>query len=568
MPTATTGDYWYVLAAWTRSVADTLAPGERDLFWLLCCLEEHDRERWILGNLWPYLWGQLGRDGVPPSLDDALLAVVATGLATVLPETGDTDQSYTSHPGVAEAGRAQAGTPFRDTADTVASTFWASVHQQTSGDTSGATVHTGLAQRAGLAAVPYLIRQQQWADAAYLLERVFFIGSSRANAAAMLPAVQEVACNDPRQADVLALVLQVLDPPAAETMLRDYLAAAVAAADYRAAAGVAGRLVNLCRGSGRLSEALAFADQKIAYARQASLGPWTQLANEGQRLQVLAMMGQAEHVLAEVARLRGHMDTLPDTRGPEETAIPWNTREALLDTGLDAAIQLAQWGDALDLNAANVASQRDRAAPTTDIARTRFNDYGPLLHLGRTDQALALLQDCLQVFQDAHDITGIGKTLGALASIENQRGHGDAAVRLEFDALRHKYLANDVTAIAISYHNLGLYLPYQGQQPAQTLASHLTASLIRVLIGIGGDNAGSAWDSMRRVAKDLREFGPAAVLPTSVADLDRQLGDIPGTDLPGLIRQLCPDAEAAEQALRGLIAQAQEVASAAPPDEQ
>jgi hypothetical protein len=42
---ATAADYWHVLGAWTRSVADTLAPGERDLFWFVCCPGPADRGR-------------------------------------------------------------------------------------------------------------------------------------------------------------------------------------------------------------------------------------------------------------------------------------------------------------------------------------------------------------------------------------------------------------------------------------------------------------------------------------------------------------------------------------------
>ena len=55
------------------------------------------------------------------------------------------------------------------------------------------------------------------------------------------------------------------------------------------------------------------------------------------------------------------MDTLPATPGPDETATPWNVREMLLDTGRNAARQLGRWSDALDLNAALIASMRDRA---------------------------------------------------------------------------------------------------------------------------------------------------------------------------------------------------------------
>jgi hypothetical protein len=43
-----------------------------------------------------------------------------------------------------------------------------------------------------------------------------------------------------------------------------------------------------------------------------------------------------------------------------------------------------------------------------------------------------------------------------------------------------------------------------------------------------------------------------------VIGLSRQVGEIPGTDLPSLIAQLSPDPDRAEQALSELIAKAQE----------
>jgi tetratricopeptide (TPR) repeat protein len=264
-------------------------------------------------------------------------------------------------------------------------------------------------------------------------------------------------------------------------------------------------------------------------------------------------MGQAGRVFAEVERLLSHMRTLPATPGPNEAAPVWNVREVLLDTGGDAARQLGRWQDALDLNAAQIASKRDRRAPAADVARSRFNDYGPLLRLGRTGQALDLLLDCRQVFQDANDIGPLGKTLSALADTENERGHGDAAIRMERDALRYKYLAGDVIGIAVSYYNLGNYLRRHARQPAPALACHLAAALIRALTGADG-----AGRSVRAAADDLREFGAAAATPPAdVAALCGQIGEIPGADLHRLLTVLAPDPAAAEQALRQLVTQAQ-----------
>ncbi len=552
-------NYLQILAAWTEAITDTLTPGERDLFWFLCCLEEPDRERPVLDANWAVLW-HLRDGGEPPGLGPALAAVADTGLIAIRLRTDDAVESYAIHPGVAEAGRNQAGTSFRGRADIRAAVYWTEIFAASSAEGDG-TEDTGLAVRAALAAVPYLIRQRQWELAAHHLTRAFIRDRSRANAKAMLPAIQQATRHDPSQAGTLALVLQALDPPAAEAVMRDTLATAIAAGNYGDASRMAEQLMYLCRDSGRPSEALGLAERAIDYTRQAGYGPWTQLASEVHRLQVQVVMGPASHVLAEVNRLGDYMVTLPATRGPDEVIDPANVRELLLDTGRDAAFQLERWADALNLSAAFAASLHERNAPAVSIAMSRFNDYGPLLRLGRADEALALVQDCLQNFQDVHDTLMIGRTLAALGTIESERGHGEAAVRFARDALRYEYLAEDVTGIAASYHNHGTYLRYL-RQPASALASHLAAALIRTLIGIGGGQLGTALDSVRNTASDLRELGTDAVPPTSLAALNRQLGDIPSTGLPGLIARLSPDPEAAEATLRSLVVKARELADA------
>jgi CHAT domain len=549
---ASGADYLHVLDAWTRAVTEGLTDGERTLFWFLCCLEEGDRERFVLEVLWPHLWERLGLNVQPPDLDQALAAVAAHGLIAV--RRGP--KLYAIHPGVAVSGREHADEQFRDVVDAEAAAYWRAVYRYASGETGDGRIDTGLTVRAGLAAVPYLMRRQQWTAAGTMLEHAFNRDPTRANAAAALPSIREIADHDARQAGVLAMLLEVLDAAAAERQMRAYIDAAVSHGDYWAATAISGRLVYLCLGSGRLAEALTLADQRADYSRRAELGPWTQLLDEVLRLQVLNAMGQAESVLAEVQRLREYMRTLRSTAGPEEAVSPWNVRETLLDTGRDAASQLGQWDDALDLNAAQAASKRDRAATAAEIARARFNDYGPLLRLGRIDQALALLLECRQIFQDARDIQMLGKTLSALADTENKRGHGDAAIRLERDALRYKYLAGDVIAVAVSYHNLGLNLRRHAHQAAPALACHLAAALIRALTGAEGTEG-----SARAAVTDLREFGADATMPADVPGLCRQVGDIPGAELDRLLAALTPDPDTLEQAFQELVAAVREAAS-------
>ena len=80
------------------------------------------------------------------------------------------------------------------------------------------------------------------------------------------------------------------------------------------------------------------------YTRQAGLGPWIQLHDEAKRLHVLSLMGQTGKVLAEVQRLRGHMETLPLTSEELDTVPAWSVREQLLGTGREAALRLRSRG--------------------------------------------------------------------------------------------------------------------------------------------------------------------------------------------------------------------------------
>ena len=536
-------DYLSVLAAWASAVAGTLTAGERDLFMFLCCLEETDRIAAVLDGTWAGFSGRLERGEQPPGLDQALAVLSARGLAVIRGE-GGSYESCAVHPGVAAAGRAAAGEQFRSFVDTEVSGFWATVFGQASGG-DGGSVNTAVLVRAGLAAVPYLVRRQQWDLAAALLERAFLADPERGVAAAMLPAARLIADSKPRHALLLSTILRVSDPAPAYGAMRRYLNTVADADDHRAAAVAAARLGGLCLTDGRSSEAVTWMDDAAAYTRRAGLGPWTQLGAETRRLQVSAAKGEAWLVLDEVRRLLSNQ--LPPTDDEQEAVAWWNVREALLGTGRDAAVLLEQWDEALELGAQLFASMRDRSAPDTDLARGRFGDYFPLLRLGRADEAFDLLLQCQQVFRAAGDIKALGMVLSALADAEDARAHGDSTIDLERDALRYKYLSYDVPGIAASYHNLGNYLAMHARQPASALASHLAAALIRALAESGGSG------SVAAAAADQQELGASVTPPADLSDLTRLIGGIPGTDLADLIARLSPDQAAAEYALDQLV---------------
>ena len=340
------------------------------------------------------------------------------------------------HPGVAAAVIAAAGPEVREAADAELAAFWRAVAYQASEREGGED--SGLVVRAGLAAAPYLLRRGDWDTAGALLEHAVIRDRSPGTVQAVLPALRRIAAatGTPADTGVLARALRSVDPGEAERLLRGALDAAVGAGDYRAASAAAGDLVNLLRDAGRLGEALEVAGQKADYTRRAGLGPWTQLADQARRLQVLGLMGEHARVLAEVDRLRAAMAELPARPAASETVAPWNVRETILDIGRSSALATGDWQRCLDLNAEIAASQRERGAGVHEVTRTRFNDAGPLIRLGRLAEAGRLLADCQRVFEDHADTTTLATVLSTRADLEDALGHRQAAADLERAALR------------------------------------------------------------------------------------------------------------------------------------
>ena len=557
---ASTEDYLHVLSAWTAVVSEGLTPGQRTLFWFLCCLEEGDRIRPVTRSNWMDLWNRLRLDGQPPDLDESLAAIAVKGLAAIAPETDGALELYDIHPGVAAAGRARAGKGFQDAVDTELAAYWnESVNFAL--EREGQRRTSGLVVRAGLAAVPYLMRQGQWSNAGTRLLEAFNRNKSRQTAAAILPAMQTIVANgnDPGDVFALARVLELIDPAASERQARAALDAAVERDDSFSASVATLHLIVYCYRSGRLAEALTLIDRHIEYIRRAGLGPWTEVLAETWRLRTLNAMGHAEHVLAEVQRLRAHLTTLPVSAAEiQEIALPFDVREGLFNIGYSAAVQLSRWQDALELNAAAVVSLRDRGASAAEMVTALFNHCGPLIKLGQGDEALTLLLECRRIYENARDIDGLAKVILTLADLEYERGHGDVAINLQRDGLRYSYLAGDVKTIAAACMNHGTTLLRHERQPGPALAHHLATALIGALTGGEGVGRAIYW-----AATDLRSPGGSATVPKDIEDLCVQLAaDIPEADLKALITALCPDPRTIQQTFQELLTRVRAEAAA------
>lgn len=589
-------DFVRALQGWTAGVAGALSPTAGLLFAFLCRLVPEDRRQDILEANWKDFLTRLGaghavaaaalaepEQGLPaalagleavglvgvecPTIDPSQVEAVKALLAAQADQGSGLDPAamsglldalsarattYTIHPGVAETERAAADPAVLAAADVELGNYHIAVyrHGQEREMEGGGSMVTEGARRAA----PYLLRQGRWKVASTLLEQMLARDSSPASLAFALPLLRRIveATADTKEglenAGILAKTLLLTGRTAeADPMLRDLIARGAAQGNYRLASNAAGDLLNLLWISGRLEEALQVAEAKAGYTAQAGLGPWTQLSDEGRRLQVLADMGRYDEVLTSVEALRLQMEALPLESEVDETVSPWNVRETLLNTGHTAAAYSERWEMALTLNAEVVKVKKARGADALDVARTRFNDSGPLLRLRRYDDARALLQSCRAVFEAERDIQGLGNVYGALADLEGKTGGRDAAVRFEEVALGYKYQAGEPDSCAISHHNLANSLERQGTDPAAVLAHHLAAAAILLQM-----RSGLLPTTVRSLAKsDLH------LTPPAFTDVAGSVEAIEGVRFRALFERLprtAPDGDAALAAVWQMVA--------------
>jgi hypothetical protein len=291
---------------------------------------------------------------------------------------------------------------------------------------------------------------------------------------------------------------------------------------------------------------------------------WDRLNAEGGRLQALYQQGRLEDVLAEVARCRAVMAEAADPPPADGVAPAWSVREDILSLGVVAAHGLGRWQEALELNAAVRQSQEDRRAGEVERAVGWFNDYGPLLRLGKAREAQELLYQCRAVFGRAQDITMMGNTLSALADTDAHLGHLNLAVDQETDALRLKYRGTDAEAIAVSHYNLANHLMRADDDPKAVWAHRLAAAVIRHQIGSPrlptsvqsiGRLIGGAEQVNRLISDPDQATEPTPTRsPLTFNDVCQTVDALPGVRFTELVGVLPSRAESGQAAIDAIMA--------------
>jgi tetratricopeptide (TPR) repeat protein len=550
--------FLYALVGWTETTLAGLAASVRLMAEFLACLEDGDRQSTVIDANWADLWRRLEGAGDPPEPRPQLARLVSAALvqAEVLSDVSDQRTSleaYRMHPAMVAAVISSSREQIRAAVDAELGAFWQGLAYQAASLQSGED--TGMVVRAGLAAVPYLLRRADWDAVGGLLESVVDRDQSPGVAHMALSALRRVAeaTGTTRDLAVLGRVLATVDRAEAERLQRDVLGRSLASGDYQVAASVASALAWLLVGSGRLHEALEIAASMRDFAERAGLGPWTVAACQATRLQVLSMMGEHERLLAEGGALRDRLDALSPGRHVGEAVRSWNVYEAVLDTMRNSAAALEDWAAALDLNVGILARKQSRGVGRHEFVITRFNDVIPLIRLDRLAEAGRLLSECQAVLEDEADSPMLARLLSARASLEAELRHYQPAIDFESTALRLLYSRPDPATIAVSHHNLASYLFASGAADRGILCHQLAAALIYRLT-----------DNTHELARTLREAARTLRAPSNPGDdltLAVVTGDVEQTEgvrLAALIRDLNPDPEATESAFTSLLAAAWE----------
>jgi len=523
--TPTDADFDEVLARWTAGAVDRLPDAARRLLVLLCWLEDRDHLSVVAEMIWADAWPALGGSGPAPALTDGIRALEAAALLRT-ERSGTTVAEYTIHPAVASTVRRLSGPDAGKVVDEAAADSHSGAFQWALTRPEGEAGTTVVA--AGIRAAPYLLRQGKWEQARAMLEQCLTRQDDNpADVGLMLPYLRRIAEHTGRPGNTVLLgrALALVAPAEGERLLRQAFDRAATDADRRTAYVAAVELYNVLFQRGRFDEAQAAAEAAETFAAEAGLGAWNEIEVAGLRLQALARSGEHERVLVEVDGLVHRLRDLPTERTARDATNPWNVTETTLDIGRQSALELGRWEDALWFTAEILSSIKRREGGQDVLARTRFSDYGPLIELGRLDEA----EQTIESYQDAlddDDLQGLSMVLQARAALADHRGHLGLARQIGSESLRMAYLTVDSLDIARSHQNLARYLRQDGEQAPADLPgayAHLLAACVLYLL-VGAEHVlDELIGPLARMCRSIDE-----PVPESLATLIAWVERVPG----------------------------------------
>lgn len=441
------------------------------------------------------------------------------GLGLVEARDDDAENTvYALHPGVAEAGRKDAGYEFATRVDDEMGEFWWSVLGRLLSEDQERTEYVIDSAQHG---APYLIRRQRWEKATGMLDQIVLRSPSPAVLDQTIPLLRKIvkdSSETPKgieSAGVLASALSAagkLDE--AEKLQKEIIERAVATENYRIASSTAGDLCYLLEQSGRLNEALGVAEQMADYTRRGDLGIWVEFMNERMRLQILADMGSSDQKLIEQLRLLyQRMANTPDAEEKRGIVRPYHEREMTLRLIGSIAMRLRNWEIAVNLFKAVVKSQQARRASELEVAHVLIMMCECLIEMAKYDEAKEMLFYCKTVFEDAQALPELSVVFSALASMEADLEHWPQANAHRENSLRYGYLLAMPRLISVAHFNLVATLNHVAPESPNAIAHRLAACVIDLQT-----NSGELASAISQLALDLRDFSPRAASPPASFD--------------------------------------------------
>jgi tetratricopeptide (TPR) repeat protein len=213
------------------------------------------------------------------------------------------------------------------------------------------------------------------------------------------------------------------------------------------------------------------------------------VASELEALRVEVKRGRAEDALPiieeKLTEVRNWWARLEKGEGVPEVPNGESLARALkscLDVATEANLQLKRWQAALDLQDEVWQVKRVLGESKHELARTRFNTYGPLIQLEKLGEAKAVLDSCLEIFREAGDVMREGMTLSALANVWYRLGDPLQSVALERRALALRERLPNPEHRATSHDYLAVYL-YETGLVAEAPSHRLAALTYRIATG-------------------------------------------------------------------------------------
>ncbi|MDM8567773.1 CHAT domain-containing protein [Candidatus Halobeggiatoa sp. HSG11] len=262
---------------------------------------------------------------------------------------------------------------------------------------------------------------------------------------------------------------------------------AEAAENWADVATICQNWAHALRNVGQLPEARETFQRSAQAERKAGRSEVNIISSESEVLRIDIMLGEVKIALPTIEQ---HLAKLRDwwqqsQQGEELAAVPdTNFLARVFISGLDIArsanLQLKYWQNCLDLLTEIEQVEQTCGESEEVLARTWFNRYGPLVKLGRLDEAQQVLEDCLRVFTNKNDLTNQAKVLSALAYVWDECDDMSHAIEQEQQALAICERLPNPEDRATSHESLSIYLDKTEQ--TEEGAKHILAGIVYCIV--------------------------------------------------------------------------------------